>query len=84
MAMSSNAPPGRALRNFMRADEPVDEAAIVRGVEWLDALETERATIEVAHRELDRALASLDASPLTPHARADLAQLARFVIEREF
>jgi len=84
MAMHSDLPAGRALRDFMQSEGRVDDETIARGVAWLDALGTERATIDLAHRELDRALASLDDNPLASTAHAELAQLARFVIERAF
>jgi geranylgeranyl diphosphate synthase type I len=84
MAMASDQTAGRALREWMQSDEEVDEDAINRGVEWLDSLETEGATIALARRELERALESLEKMTLVPDAKAELAELARFVVEREF
>jgi geranylgeranyl diphosphate synthase type I len=84
MAMRESTPAGRALRAFMESHEPVDEAAIVRAMAWLDELGTEGATIELARCELDQALARLDSAPLAAAARTELAQLGRFVIERAF
>jgi geranylgeranyl diphosphate synthase type I len=84
MAMSSDRSAGRALREWMRSEDEVDEAAINRGVDWLDSLGTERATIALARTELDRALESLEKMTLGPDAKSELADLANFVVEREF
>ncbi len=84
MAMASEEAPGHALREWMNSDEPVDEASIRRGVHWLDSLGTETATIELARREFNRAIESLDKVPFEERAREDLERLARFVVEREF
>jgi hypothetical protein len=40
--------------------------------------------VAVADRELQSALASLDAVGLEPAARSELAELARFVTARDF
>jgi geranylgeranyl diphosphate synthase type I len=84
MAMASEEPAGAALREWMESDEPVDEMTIARGVEWLDSLGTEKATLDLARVEFDRAIESLDKVRLQDGARDDLAQLASFVVEREF
>jgi geranylgeranyl diphosphate synthase type I len=84
MAMASPEPAGRALREWMGSHEPVDEPAIRRGVDWLDSLGTETATIDLARREFNRAIESLEKVPLEESARDDLARLATFVVEREF
>ena len=84
MAMASEEPAGRALRDWMKSSDPVDEAAIECGVAWLDSLGTEVETIELARREFNRAIESLEKMPLKQGAKDDLARLASFVIEREF
>lgn len=84
MAMTSGEAAGSALREWMESDVVVDELAIDRGVEWLDSLGTEAATIAVANRELNRALECLERTPLAQDAKSELAELANFVIEREF
>jgi len=84
MAMSSDEPAGRALREWMESGDPVDEAAILRGVDWLDSLGTEKKTIELARGEFHRAIESLEKMPLETAAKEDLARLASFVVEREF
>ena len=84
MAMASGEPAGRALRQWMASDEPVDEAAVARGVEWLDSLDTETETISLARREFRRAIENLDKVPFEEGARNDLVRLASFVVEREF
>ena len=84
MAMASDQAAGRALREWMQSKEVVDEEAINRGVDWLDSLGTERATIALARRELDRALQSLEKMALVPDAKVELVDLASFVVEREF
>ena len=84
MAMASEESAGRALRDWMQSSDPVDEAAIERGVAWLDSLGTELETVELARREFNRAIESLEKMPLEQGAKDDLARLASFVIEREF
>lgn len=84
MAMASEAPAGRALREWMKSDDPVDEAAIRRGVDWLDALGAEKETLDLARREFDRAIESLEKAPLEEAAKDDLARVASFVVERQF
>ena len=84
MAIASGEPAGRALREWMASTDPVDEAAILRGVDWLDALGVEKKTIDVARREFNRAIESLDKIDLEENAKEDLTRLASFVIEREF
>ena len=84
VAASSDSAAGRELRGLLQSSEPLDEATIARGVEWLDATGAEQATVALAQRELDRALAALDTVPLAGDARDELRELASFVAERQF
>ena len=84
VGVSSDSAAGRELRTLLQGSEPLDEAAIARGVEWLDATGAQQATVALARRELDRALAALDAAPLADDARDELRELAAFVAERQF
>lgn len=84
MGLAADSPDGRALRDWMQSSEVADSAAIRRGLGWLDALGTEKATIELARRELSRALDCLEKADLEPAAKTELRKLASFVVEREF
>ena len=84
MAMASEDAAGRAMREWMGSNEVVDSAAIDRGMAWLDAVGAERATVELARRELDRALGLLDEADPVEESKRELVALARFVVEREF
>jgi len=69
----------RLLFNGDLSEEGVSEA--VRLVEEAGG---RTLASEEAERRLETALAALDRVPLEPHARDQLAELARFVAEREF
>ena len=84
MTLASDSAAGRALEGWMRSDETASEEAIARGVDWLESVGAERATRELARRELERALECLEKGPLEPEARAELSRLATFVVERDF
>jgi len=83
-AMTSDAPAGRALRDWMRSDAVVDDEAIERGIGHLESLGTEEATVALAQQQLGRALECLERGALDSHSGDELARLARFVVEREF
>jgi geranylgeranyl pyrophosphate synthase len=57
---------------------------VARGTELVDALGGRRATETLARSHLDAACRALDHAGLAPAARAELTDLARFVVEREF
>ena len=84
MNMASDEPAGRALREWMKSRDTVDDEAIRRGVDWLDSLGMEQETIDLARREFNRAIESLEKIPLEENAKDDLVRLASFVVEREF
>lgn len=72
-----------ALRDFLRAREAPDEAAIARALDALEACGAEAATRAVAEREYARAERCLASAPLAPSARDELLELASFVVDRE-
>ncbi len=84
VAAACDSAAGGELRLLLRGREPLDEAAIARGVECLDATGAEKATLELAQRELDHALSCLARAPLASGAREALRELALFVVDREF
>ncbi len=75
-----------------RADElrrlllngPLDENAVARATELVEGSGARSATEALAHRHLDVACRSLDGAGLASAACAELTDLARFVVEREF
>jgi geranylgeranyl diphosphate synthase, type I len=81
---SSKSSAGRELRALLDSDEPLGDAEIARGLEFLDATGAEEATVELARHELDRAYAALDANALAAEARDELCELASFVVDRNF
>lgn len=81
---SSESTAGGELRALLAGDEPIDDTQIARGLEWLDSTGAEQATVALARRELDRAYAALDSAGLENDARDELAELASFVVDREF
>lgn len=76
--------PAESLRRFLVDPAPPDEAAIADALVRLREAGAEDLTREVARRELARARAALEAAPLAPDARAELHEIASFVVERSF
>jgi geranylgeranyl diphosphate synthase type I len=62
----------------------VDDAACARGVALLEACGAERRTREVAERQIAAARCALARAPIADTTREELAELASFVVEREF
>jgi geranylgeranyl diphosphate synthase type I len=62
--------------------EQVSDADVARLSEQLDAVGIRRRVLELARTHLDAALAALASRPLVDSAAAELADLARFVVDR--
>ena len=84
IAAASDSSAGRELRVLLQGSEPLDEAAILRGVESLDATAAEPATVALARKELALAYAALDEAEIERDARDQLCELASFVVDRQF
>jgi geranylgeranyl diphosphate synthase type I len=82
-ALTAGGPESRELRDLL-ANGPLDDDAVARGTELVEATGARQATERVAREHLDAACQALDRADLVPTARAELADLARFVVEREF
>jgi geranylgeranyl diphosphate synthase type I len=82
-ALGARRPAARELRDLL-TNGPLDADAVVRGTELVDALGGRHATETLARSHLDAACRALDGAGLAPAARAELTDLARFVVEREF
>lgn len=61
-----------------------DETALARGVALLEACGAERRTRDLAEREIAAARRALARAPIAEATREELAELADFVVEREF
>jgi geranylgeranyl diphosphate synthase type I len=82
-ALTAGGPESRQLRDLL-ANGPLDAGAVARGTELVEATGARQATERLAREHLDAACQALDRADLVPTARAELADLARFVVEREF
>jgi geranylgeranyl diphosphate synthase, type I len=82
-ALTAGGPESRELRHLL-ANGPLDDEAVARGTELVEATGARQATERVAREHLDAACQALDRADLVPTARAELADLAHFVVEREF
>jgi len=82
-ALGARRPAARELRDLL-TNGPLDFGAVARGTDLVDALGGRRATETLARSHLDAACRALDHAGLAPAARAELTDLARFVVEREF
>jgi geranylgeranyl diphosphate synthase, type I len=63
---------------------PLDDDAVARGTELVDGCGARRLTETLARDHLDASCRALDGAGLAPAACAELKDLARFVVEREF
>jgi len=63
---------------------PLDADAVTRATELVEDCGARHATEALARDHLDAACRSLDGAGLAATACAELADLARFVVEREF
>ncbi len=61
----------------------LDEAAVAEAKELVEGAGARQATIEIAHCHLASALEALDRPDVAGGARAELAALAEFVVERQ-
>ena len=82
-ALAAGGPESGELRQLL-ANGPLDAEAVARGTELVEATGARQATERLAREHLDAACQALDRADLVPTARAELADLARFVVEREF
>ena len=71
------------LATLLRAEQ-LSETDVQRAVEVLESAGAREAVTAIADRELRLALESLHREPIQERARAELADIARFVVEREF
>jgi geranylgeranyl diphosphate synthase type I len=82
-ALTAGGAESRELRDLL-ANGPLDDDAVARGTDLVDATGARQATERLARERLDAACQALDRADLAPTAKAELADLARFVVEREF
>jgi geranylgeranyl diphosphate synthase, type I len=82
-ALTAGGPGAADLRDLL-ANGPLDGDAVARGTELVEAAGARQATERLAREHLDAACQALDRADLASAARAELADLARFVVEREF
>ncbi|HYZ97395.1 MAG TPA: polyprenyl synthetase family protein [Acidimicrobiales bacterium] len=82
-ALASPEPAAGELRALL-ANGPLDAGAVARGSELVEAGGGRCATEALARRHLDAACRALELPELVPAACAELTDLARFVVEREF
>jgi geranylgeranyl diphosphate synthase type I len=82
-ALAAGRPAAEELRGILTA-EVIDDAAVARGGELVEECGGRTATVHLARRHLDAALAALDVAEAEPRARAELIELAQFIIEREY
>ena len=66
------------------AAEHLEEVQIARAAHLVEACGGRSAALDEADRRLASALAALDRTDLVPSAAAELADVARFVVERDF
>jgi geranylgeranyl diphosphate synthase type I len=72
------------LRALVASDAPADDAFVARGMALLAACDAERRTRAEAERQIEAARRALARAPIEDHTREELAELASFVVEREF
>jgi geranylgeranyl diphosphate synthase, type I len=82
-ALGTGKPQGAELRRLL-LNGPLDEGAVARATELVERCGARSATEALARHHLEGACRSLDGAGLASTARAELADLARFVVEREF
>jgi geranylgeranyl diphosphate synthase type I len=71
------------LRSLL-VNGPLDEPAIARATELVERCGGRLATEEIARRHLEAAMCALDTAELEARPCAELAELAHFVVDREF
>ncbi len=79
-ALQESAAAAKELRQIYSRE--IDDAQVARVLELLDALGLREATQRAAERYRDDALVELAPLTLQPGARADLEELARFLVDR--
>ena len=83
-ALGTDGAEARALRALIAAPGPLDEGAVARAVDLLEACGAEERTRQEARRQIGIARGALASAAIDPGARAELLELASFVVEREF
>jgi geranylgeranyl diphosphate synthase type I len=82
-ALGAEGAAARELRARLAEGPPADEAALAEAVGLLEACGAEARTRAEAQRQIEAARAALASAPIARAARAELLELASFVVERE-
>ena len=82
-ALETGGPAAAELRALL-LNGPLDEDAVARGTALVEGCGGRGATEALAREHIESACGALDGAGLVPTACAELADLARFVVEREF
>lgn len=82
-ALEAHSSEATRLRQLLSAAD-LSEEEIAEAAELVDACGGRRYAAEEAERRFELALLELDRAPIDPDARAELAELGRFIVEREF
>ena len=82
-ALESREPQVERLRELLSRAEACD-AEIAEAAELVETLGGRRYAAEEAERRLELALSELQRAPIDAAARAELTELGRFIVEREF
>ena len=82
-ALSAGGRQATELRSLLAAG-PVDDDAVARAADLVEACGSRQWTIDLAKAQLDLALGALDRVDLDAAARNELAALAAFVLERDW
>jgi len=83
-ALGGESAEAHALRALVASPGPLDDGAVARAVDLLDACGAEECTRHEARRQIGIARGALVGAPIDPGAREELLELASFVVEREF
>ncbi|MDA8292360.1 MAG: polyprenyl synthetase family protein [Actinomycetota bacterium] len=82
-ALAAGGPGSEELAEMLAAAQ-LDEPQIARAAQLVEQCGGRSAAREEAGRRLDSALAALERSDLVPSAAVELADVARFVVERDY
>jgi geranylgeranyl diphosphate synthase, type I len=82
-ALANSGADAGELRHLL-VNGSVDDEAVIRGTVLVEKCGGRVATAEVARRHLDAALDALECPDLDQRARTELAELAHFIVDREF
>ncbi len=81
-AAASGNTAGAMVRDLLRGEEDLKELDVQRAIAWLEETGAEQATLSVARRHLTLAIEALDEAWMVAWARDQLAELARYCVER--